>query len=304
MKLIFLGTGAGMPSKQRNVSAIALMTPQELNEIWLFDCGEATQHQILQTSLKPRKITKIFITHMHGDHVFGLPGLLSSRSFLDGTSPLTIYGPTGIQNFVEASLQASQTHLTYPLSFQEIHEGEIYSNEFLSVHSEQLTHGVTSYGFKIVEKDRPGKLLVHKLQEKGIKPGPIFQQIKENEVTITEDGEKLYRSDFVGPNQKGRIICIMGDTKFPERATSFVQSADVLVHEATFSHKHKDLAEKYNHTTAKEAALLAKNAKVKQLILTHISSRYQQEELIDLKREAKEIFPQSFIAKDFYEYDV
>lgn len=304
MKLIFLGTGAGMPSKQRNVSAIALLTPQEMNEIWLFDCGEATQHQILQTSLKPRKITKIFITHMHGDHIFGLPGLLSSRSFLNGTTPLTIYGPKGIKTFVETSLNMSQTHLTYSLNFVEIDEGEIYANKYLSVHSKQLVHGTVSYGYKIVEKDRPGKLLVDRLRAKGIEPGPIYQQIKDNELTITKDGEKLYRKDFVGPAQKGRKICIMGDTKASAQTTEFVNQTDVLVHEATFSHIHQDLAHKYNHTTTKEAALLAKQAEVKQLILTHISSRYQQEEMILLKKEAEEIFPKTYIAHDFFTYEL
>lgn len=304
MKLTFLGTGAGMPSKQRNVSSIALLTPQQMNEIWLFDCGEATQHQILQTTLKPRKITKIFITHLHGDHIFGLPGLLSSRSFLDGTKPLTIYGPKGIQKFVETSLTVSQTHLTYPINFVEVQKGQVFSNEYLSVYSEELTHGITSYGYKIIEKDRPGRLLVERLRAKGIEPGPIYQQIKENEVTITEEGKKLFRKDFVGPTQRGRKICILGDTKAAHQAIDFVKNADLLVHEATFSHIHRDLAEQYNHTTAKEAALLAKEAEVKQLILTHISSRYQQEEMIFLKREAADIFPKVLIAHDFFTYDL
>ncbi|HLS06653.1 MAG TPA: MBL fold metallo-hydrolase, partial [Bacillota bacterium] len=219
-------------------------------------------------------------------------------------SPLTIYGPIGIKDYVKTSLKASQTQLTYPLIIKEITEGELFSNDLLTVHSQRLTHGVTSYGFKVSEKDRPGKLLVNKLLEKGIQPGPIFQQIKENEVTIMENGEKIYRSDFVGPSQKGRTICIMGDTKQPELATSFIQGADVLVHEATFSHKHQDLAEKYNHTTAKEAAQLAKNAQVKQLILTHISSRYQQDELITLEQEAIQIFQQSLIANDLWEFNL
>lgn len=304
MKLLFLGTGAGMPSKQRNVSATALITPQEVNEIWLFDCGEATQHQILQTTIKPRKITKIFITHMHGDHIFGLPGLLSSRSFLGGTDLLTVYGPEGIRDYIMGSLEASQTHLTYPLDIIEITAGKILSNEWASVYAETLTHGMTSYGFKIVEKDRPGTLLVDKLIESGIRPGPIFREIKENEVTIMEDGKKLYRKDFVGPVKSGRVICMMGDTKNPGLAKSFVQQADVLVHEATFSSEHEDLADQYNHSTVGEVAQLAKDAKVKQLILTHISSRYQSEDITNMEQEAKGIFLQASIAKDLKVYPI
>src|SRR5690625_4222524 len=122
MELIFLGTGAGIPSKQRNVSAVALTLLQELNSIWLFDCGEATQHQILHTTIKPRKINKIFITHLHGDHIFGLPGLLSSRSFQGGESPLTVYGPPGIKQYIETSMEVSQSNVTYPLQIEEITE--------------------------------------------------------------------------------------------------------------------------------------------------------------------------------------
>src|SRR5690625_4101469 len=119
MEITFLGTGAGMPSKERNVSAIMLNLLQERNSLWLFDCGEATQHQILQTKIKPRKIEKIFISHLHGDHVFGLPGLLSSRSFQGGEEPLTIYGPTGIKQFIHTCLQISETHLRYNIDVVE-----------------------------------------------------------------------------------------------------------------------------------------------------------------------------------------
>lgn len=122
MEIKFLGTGAGVPSKERNVSAIALNLTEEINHIWLFDCGEATQHQILHTNLKPRKINKIFITHLHGDHIYGLPGLLSSRSFLNGDDLLTVYGPPGIKDYIKTSLNISGTHLTYPLDIIEFTE--------------------------------------------------------------------------------------------------------------------------------------------------------------------------------------
>ncbi len=173
MELIFLGTGAGIPSKERNVSAVALNLLQELNSIWLFDCGEATQHQILHTSIKPRKINKIFITHMHGDHIFGLPGLLSSRSFQGGKELLTVYGPSGIKNYIETSLQASGTHLTYPLAIKEIEEGQLFDDPLFTVYCKKLEHGIPSYGYRIVEKEKPGELLVEKLKSTGIQPGPI-----------------------------------------------------------------------------------------------------------------------------------
>src|SRR5690625_1667794 len=299
MDIQFLGTGAGVPSKERNVSAIALLLLQELNQIWLFDCGEATQHQILHTTIKPRKITKIFITHLHGDHIFGLPGLLSSRSFQGGDEALTIYGPKGIKEFVETSLSISATHLTYPLIIHEINEGKIFSNEQFTVYCQQLDHGVPSFGFRIEEKDKPGELLVEKLLARGIKPGPIYRKIKENETTILDDGQVIHRKDVVGPDKKGRIVTILGDTRYLKELTEFVKDSHVLIHEATFSDQLQHLAYDYFHSTTKEAAKFARDSQVKRLILTHISSRYQLKDYPQLLQEAREIFVATDIAKDF-----
>ncbi|MEN2766055.1 ribonuclease Z [Ornithinibacillus xuwenensis] len=304
MELYFLGTGSGVPSKERNVSAIALMLLQEANSVWLFDCGEATQHQILHTSIKPRKITKIFITHMHGDHIFGLPGLLSSRSFQGGTDELTIYGPTGVKEYVQTSLKLSGTHLTYPLSFVEFTEGKIYEDDKFTVFCKQLEHGIPSYGFRIEEKSKPGELQVDKLMEIGIKPGPIYQQIKENEVTIVEGEREIRRKDFIGPDKKGRSIAILGDTRATEVNEDFVRSVDLLVHEATFDKEKEDLASAYYHSTTVQAASLAKNAGVKQLVLTHISSRYQNQETDNLLTEAQQIYANTEIARDFYQISI
>lgn len=300
MELIFLGTGSGVPSKERNVSAMALTLLQEQNSIWLFDCGEGTQHQILRTSIKPRKISKIFITHLHGDHIFGLPGLLSSRSFQGGDDLLTVYGPRGIKEYIKTSLEVSGTHLTYPLSIIEITEGKIVEDEHFIVSSERLDHGIPSYGFRIVEKDKPGELLVNKLKAIGIDPGPIYQQIKENDVVETKEGQIIHRSHFVGPDKKGRIITILGDTRSTHQFTSFVKNSDILVHEATFGHEKEELAKSYFHSTTNQAASLAKESQVKKLVLTHISSRYQKDEYKDLLAEAQEIFPNTELATDFY----
>ncbi|MFD2045935.1 ribonuclease Z [Ornithinibacillus salinisoli] len=301
MELLFLGTGSGVPSKERNVSAIALKLLHEINSIWLFDCGEATQHQILHTSIKPRKINKIFITHLHGDHIFGIPGLLSSRSFQGGDDLLTIYGPLGIKKYIETSLDISGTHLTYPISIVEIEEGKLFSDDNFTVYCQKLEHGLPSYGFRIEEKDKPGELLVEKLLAKGIKPGPLYQQIKENDYVVTSDGEQIMRKDFIGPNKPGRIISILGDTRSTEKNSTFVKNSDLLVHEATFDHDKSDLAKKYYHSTTTQAALLAKESSIKELVLTHISSRFQQDDSYKLLQEAQDIFPNTHIASDFYE---
>lgn len=306
MQLLFLGTGAGIPSKERNVSSLLLNLLQERNSVWMFDCGEGTQHQILHTTVKPRKIDKIFITHLHGDHIFGLPGFLSSRSFLGAEKdPLTIYGPIGVKQYIETALKISRTHLTYPLYIKEITDEEtIFEDERFYVDIVRLRHNVKSFGYRITEKDLFGELQVDKLKELGIAPGPIYREIKENERTELPDGTVIHRKDVVGPPKKGRVVAIFGDTKYVPQHATFLKHADVLVHEATFANENANLAKKYDHSTTVEAATLAKKAEVKSLILTHISSRYQQSEMKKLLQEAQAIFPETTIAEDFFTYDV
>src|SRR5690625_2530568 len=170
---------------------------------------------------------------MHGDHIFGLPGLLSSRSFQGGKELLTVYGPSGIKNYIETSLQASGTHLTYPLAIKEIEEGQLFDDPLFTVYCKKLEHGIPSYGYRIVEKEKPGELLVEKLKSTGIQPGPIYQQIKENNVVTTADGRKLYREQFIGPNKKGRILSIL------DRKSTRLNSSHVAISYAVFCLKKK-----------------------------------------------------------------
>ncbi|MDY0396504.1 ribonuclease Z [Virgibacillus halophilus] len=301
MELLFLGTGAGIPSKERNVTSIALKLLQEENHIWLFDCGEATQHQIMHTTIKPGKINKIFITHLHGDHLFGLPGFLSSRSFQGGKEGLTVYGPRGIKEFIQVSLAVSQAHLNYPLSFVEIADGMVFDEENFQVKCMKLDHGIDSYGFRIMQKDRPGELLVDKLKQLGIEPGPIYKQIKQNETVVLPEGSIIESKDFIGPAKRGKIITILGDTRsLPEAHGPFVTDSDILVHEATFNAISSEMAKNYFHSTTVQAAELSKQFNVKKLVLTHISSRYQAEDVPGLLQESREVFPNTEIASDFH----
>ncbi|PKR78919.1 ribonuclease Z [Halalkalibacillus sediminis] len=304
MELEFLGTGSGVPSKIRNVSSIALKMLQERDEVWLFDCGEATQHQLLSSTIKPRKISKIFITHMHGDHIFGLPGLLSSRSFQNGTESIQIFGPKGLKKFLETSLETSHTRLKYDIEFVELNEGMIFEDEHLSVSCFTLIHGVPSYGFVIQERDSIGHLLPEKLKEKGIHPGPIYQEIKKQEVTVLPDGTHVHRDEVTGPPIKGRKIVICGDTKPTKDIVQQAKDADVLVHEATFTNKDLQLAEDYNHSSSHEVVRLASLANVSQLLLTHLSSRYNQSDLEQELNQLKSIFHSVQYAYDSFKYEV
>lgn len=302
MELLFLGTGSGVPSKQRNVSSVALKLLDENNSVWLFDCGEGTQHQILQTTLKPRKIDKIFITHMHGDHIYGLPGFLSSRGFQGGDTPVTVYGPKGIKGYIQASLKYSGTRLNYPIKFVEFTKpGIIFEDKQFKVFVDKLQHGLPSYGFRVVEADHEGTLDAKRLQELNIPSGPIYGRLKNKEVVELEDGRVLDGKDFVGPKQKGRIVTILGDTMKHPNSVKLAKGADVLVHEGTFGHDEEDLAKQYKHSTTKQAAQVAKEAKVKKLLLTHFSSRYLYKDLKVLENDARQTFSNTHVMKDLQE---
>lgn len=304
MDLWFLGTGAGLPSKDRNVTAIALTWFQERGTFWLFDCGEATQHQILRSPLSLAKLEKVFITHLHGDHLFGLPGVLGSRSFCGATGSLQVFGPKGIMSFLDAVQSTSQTHLTYPLEVVEIAPGRIFEDAQCTVTCQRLDHTVESFGYRISEHDSPGTLDAQALQQVGLPPGPLYGQLKRGESVRRPDGSVLHAADFVGPPLPGRIVTILGDTRPTATANALARGADTLVHEATFGANEAHLAPAYGHSTATDAAEVAKAAQVRQLVLTHISARYSETSASALLAEAQSVFPATRIANDMMQLNV
>lgn len=304
MELYFLGTGAGMPSRRRNVASVALNLLDENGEYWLFDCGEGTQHQILQSPVKLSRLAKIFITHLHGDHIYGLPGLLSSRSYQGGDSPLTVYGPPGIKEFVETVLRISQTRLTYEVRIEEIGEGEACEDGQFRVEAARLQHRIECLGYRIVEKDKEGRLDAAKLKELGVPPGPLYKELKHGNNVTLPDGRTICGSEVVGPSVPGRIVAILGDTVKTPSAAVLASGADVLVHEATFDGGKSDMAAQFHHSTSVEAAVTAREAGVYALILTHISSRYGEGEAEELLAEARAVFANTMLAEDFWSYRV
>lgn len=307
MEIEFLGTGAGLPSRQRNVSSLALKLLDELNEIWLFDCGEATQHQIIKTHIKPRKISRIFITHLHGDHIFGLPGFLSSRSFqMAETEPLTIYGPKGIKSFIESSLKYSKTNLLYEIDIVELDDqgGLIKLNQDWKVHYLPLEHGIKCFGYRIEEPSIPGRLKIDDLKPFNIPNGPLLGMLKKGERITLASGQVINGEDFLEPARKGRVITILGDTRMTKNIQPLAQEADILVHEATHGKNEESLAKKYYHSTSYQAAKNAKNNQVKLLLMNHISARYVGKDCYILQQEAQEIFKNSYIVNDFDIFEI
>lgn len=304
MQLQFLGTGAGMPSKERNVTSIALKLLDEIGSIWLFDCGEGTQHQILQTSIKPRRIDKIFITHMHGDHIYGLPGFLGSRSFLGGESPLTIYGPPEAKDFIEAAIHYSKTHITYPIHYIEVQEGVIFEDEHFIVHAKKLQHVIECFGYRVEQKDLPGQLLIEKVQAQGVPRGPLYRDLKSGRDVTLENGTIVKASEVLSEAKKGFTVTILGDTKYCNASVDLSKEADIVVHEATFDSSTAELAASYGHATNVEAATVAKLANAKNLILTHISARFLKTDVERLVNESREVFPSTFSADDFSQFEL
>lgn len=306
MEITFLGTSSGVPTKLRNVSGVALRLTQR-GEIWLFDCGEGTQHQLLRSDLKTSQLKKIFITHMHGDHIFGLMGLLASCGLGAHAENVEVYGPPGIEPYLKACMKYSYTYFPYGVHINTVEEGLIYEDDELTVTTKLLKHRVTAFGYRVSEKNRAGKFDVEKAKKLGIPPGPLYGKLKQGETIILDNGKTYNGSQFCGETEIGRKFVYCTDTVFCESAIALAQEADVLIHEATFAHQDAEMAFEKMHSTTTMAAQVALAAQVKQLIMTHFSPRYAPGNAIqmkDLLSEAKAIFPATVLAHDFFRYEI
>jgi len=271
LSIIFLGTSGSWPTVKRNVSAIAI---KRGSEILLFDCGEGTQRQFQKSNASYMQISKIFITHFHGDHFLGLPGLIQTM----------IYGPKGINQLMENILNLGYFHPDYKINTYELNDG------------------VTTLGYSIQEKSRPGKFDKKKALKIGIPEGPLFSKIQKGETITLKNGQIIKPKQILGPARKGRKIVISGDTKPTKKMIDFAKFADILIHDSTFDSKLQDIANDYGHSTACQSAEIAKNAKINKLFLTHISPRYLDNEI--LEKDARKIFKNSYVARDFQEIEV
>lgn len=306
MQITFFGTSSGVPTRSRNVSSVALRLPQRA-EVWLFDCGEGTQHQLLHSELKISQVTRIFITHTHGDHIFGLMGLLATYGLAGNPTKIDVYGPPGLNDYIKACQRYSFTHFSYPLKVHTVQPGIVYEDDEYIVKCGLLKHRVTAFGYRIEEKDRPGRFDVEKAKELGIPSGPIYGKLKRGEKVSLPDGRVINGADLCGPTQTGRKLVYCTDTVFCEGAVELAQDADLLIHEATFAHQDAELAFQRLHSTSTMAAQVALAAGAKHLIMTHFSPRYapgNDIQLNDLLEEAKAIFPNTTMAYDFLAHEV
>jgi len=312
LKIIFLGTGAAVPTAKRNVPAVALYFKLS-GTFWLFDCGEGTQQQIKKSSLKMSCLEKIFISHFHGDHVFGLPGLLSTRGLEGITKPVTIYAPEGMEQFIESNKKITNFHLTYELRIARLAadlKAMVHEDEDYTVKSAVLRHSIQTFGFSVERKPRY-RLMIEKVRAAGVPEGRDYGRLKNGETVKLEDGREVNGRDFLEKIDNGRKFTYCGDTTYCRNSVELAAGSDVLVHESTFSKREEALAKRNMHSTVEDACRVAKEAGVKTLILTHLSPRYENNRdeegaysFSDLCREAEGYFSDVRIASDFMEYEI
>lgn len=299
MEITFLGTSSAVHSKDRNHPSIAL---KAFGETMLFDCGEATQKQMISSNISPMKISKIFLTHYHGDHILGLPGLLQSMSLSGRETKLTIYGPKGLDKVKNAIYSLGYCAIDYPVEFIEIEPGTIVDNNQYFIQAERVRHTVPTLAYSIEEKKKP-RFLREKAIELGVPVGPDFGRLHNGE-EVEVNGKIIKPEQVLGEPRKGVKITYSGDTKPCEEMIMFARDSTLLIHESTFVEEDKVNADEHAHSTSVDAAYIARESNSKKLILTHISTRYTKEYEEKMLNEAREVFENTEMAYDLLEMEV
>jgi ribonuclease Z len=298
ISLTFLGTGGSVPSKYRNLPSVLLRRGPD---VLLFDCGEGTQRQFLQAKAGVNRKMRIFISHLHGDHIFGLPGLLTSLSFLGRTRDLEIIGPRGIVQFIESIDHIVKLYSQYSVHVREVRPGRVVNDSEYEVYAANARHGVPCLAYSFREKMKPGRFDPGKAKRLGIPEGPLWKKLQtQGQVKI---GRRKIDSRLVmGPPRRGVKITYAVDTRPCASVAKLAANSDLLIHDSSFAEAAATKAKDYGHSTAIEAAQLAKNSRVRKLALFHISAMY--EDPSPLLAEARKVFPQTFLSKDMATIEV
>ena len=297
MEIIFLGTSSAVHSYNRNHPAIIL---KAFGETFLFDCGEATQRQLIFAKVSPMKISKIFLSHYHGDHILGLPGLIQSMNFRGREKKLTIYGPKGLYDLRDALFNLGYSKIEFPIEFIEIDSETVESTDEYIIKSQHVNHNVPSLAYSIEELKKP-RFLREKAIELGVPVGPDFGRLHNGE-EVEVDGKIIKPEQVLGPRRKGNKIVYSGDTTPCEEMVEFAKDSTILIHESTYMTEDADKAEENFHSTSADAAEIAKASNSKELILTHFSTRYKKTD--EMLKQAKDVFENTKLANDFMRIDV
>lgn len=299
LRIIFLGTGGSLPTRNRNPSAIMV---NRKGELLLFDCGEGTQQQMMRAKTGMMNLSSIFITHLHADHFLGIPGLMQTMSFMGRKEPLLIYGPEGTREFTELFEALGYFNLKYEVRGIELKPGDLVEREEYVIRALKTEHNISSLGYALIENPRPGRFNREKAIELGIPPGPLFAKLQKG-TPVEVNGKLINPEDVMGAPRPGRTVVYSGDTRPCKSILEASRNADVLIHDGSFADEMADWAEESKHSTAGEVAALAKEAGVRKLILTHISSRYT-DDTEPILTDSKKIFENVIIAKDLMEIEI
>jgi len=301
MNVVFLGTSSATPTPWRFLPSFAVT---RLGEMFLFDCGEGAQIRFRKARLKFSRLKWVLISHLHGDHITGLMGLLMSLQMAEHAEPLRIVGPEGLRDYVLANKRLLRTDFGYELQFQEltgdgaiVHDGDEYVIE-----AGLLKHRVPTYGFALAEKDRPGTFNLEAAAALGVPVGPLFGALQQGRSVTLADGRQVFPDQVLGPPKPGQRLTYIADTRPCDNAVLLARRADLLIHESTFGAELADEARHKGHCTSVDAARTALAAEARRLVLTHFSPRYV--DLEPLRAEAAALFPNVEIATDLLELEI
>lgn len=301
MRITFLGTSSGVPTRERNVSALALDL-DGTGETWLFDCGEGTQHRVLQAGLRPARLRRIFVTHLHGDHVFGLPGLLCTLNLACDPAGVDVYGPDGLGEYLEESMRRTGWAPEYPFAVHVAAPGLVHEDVRHRVRCAALRHNVPSFGYRVEEKPVPGRLDAARALALGVPSGPLLGHLKRGEDVTLDDGTVVAAEGLTLPPGRGRVFAYVTDTVSCAGGVELAREADLVVHEATYTKEDAERLPPRLHSTAEGAASVAREAGARRLYITHFSPRYATPQpLLD---EARAIFPETEAAEDLLKVEI
>ena len=292
LDVVFVGTSGSMPTARRAPAATLV---RRGGERLLFDCGEGTQRQLLRSDVGLVDLEEIFVTHFHADHFLGLPGMLKTFALRGREAPLTLHGPAGLGELIGA-LRRIFGRLTYEYEIVELHAGDVLERDGYELRPFAVRHSAASLGYALVEHERPGRFDVETADRLGVPSGPARGLLQRGEPVTLPDGRVVTATDVLGPARPGRKVVLSGDTAPVQSVVDAAAGADLLVHEATFCEDEADRARLTDHSTARDAAEVARDAGVKLLALTHISNRYSGG---DVEREAREVFAETVVPRDF-----
>jgi len=297
VNITFIGTAAGLPTPERGLPAVLLDFD---GDYLLLDCGEGTQRTMMQQGFGLCRRMRIFITHLHGDHVFGLPGMIQTMNLLNRVHPLEVYGPPGLKGFLESSTFSTMSEPVFPIKVHEVAQGTVLSCKAYSVEVASAEHVVHDLAYRFEFGGSAGRFRLAKAEALGIKEGPLRRDLKAGRSVILPDGRKVEPSEVLSEPIPGITVVYTGDTRRSRNVVGLARGVDLLIHEATFGADLAEYAAEQGHSTAADAAEVAKEARAKRLIITHISARYPDPEV--LVREARAVFAETDVAKDLARY--